>query len=256
MLVRMKRLVAAAVLTISLAVSPSWAQAPNTLTAKDKAQGWTLLFDGSTTHGWRSARGGGFPATGWAVQDGTLHVTETGGEEAGNGGDIVTTRTYGNFELSVDFKTSPGANSGIMYFVDLDLIPWHDGHGSPVGFEYQVLDDALHPDAKRGKDGDRTVASLYDMIPAAKSKPIRPVGEWNTARIVVRGKHGEHWLNGVKVLEYDRDSPEFKAILAESKYHVFPQYGQGTSGYLLLQDHGFPVWFRNVKIHELPADAR
>ncbi len=238
-----------------LCVSPISAQAPNTLTAKEKADGWKLLFDGSTTTGWRSARGGGFPATGWAVQDGTLHVTETGGEEAGNGGDIVTDRTYGNFELSVDFKTSPGANSGIMYFVDLDLIPWHNGKGSAVGFEYQVLDDALHPDAKRGKDGDRTVASLYDMIPAAKDKPIKPVGEWNTARIVVRGKHGKHWLNGVKVLEYDRNSPEFKAILAESKYHVFPQYGQQASGYLLLQDHGFPVWFRNVKIRELKAGS-
>lgn len=255
MLVGMKMPFAAAVLTITLAALPSWAQAPNTLTAKEKADGWKLLFDGSTTTGWRSARGGGFPATGWAVQDGTLHVTETGGEEAGNGGDIVTTRDYSNFELSVDFKTSPGANSGIMYFVDLDLIPWHNGKGSAVGFEYQVLDDALHPDAKRGKDGDRTVASLYDMIPAAKDKPIKPVGEWNTARIVVRGKHGEHWLNGVKVLEYDRNSPEFKAILAESKYHVFPQYGQQASGYLLLQDHGFPVWFRNVKIRELKAGS-
>ena len=256
MLVGMRRLVTSAVLAISLGVFSLSAQQANTLTAKEKADGWRLLFDGKTSDGWRSARGGGFPATGWAVRDGMIAVTETGGEEAGNGGDIVTTRTYSNFELSVDFKTSPGANSGIMYFVDLDLIPWHNGHGSPVGFEYQILDDALHPDAKRGKNGDRTVASLYDMIPAAADKPIKPVGEWNTARIVVRGKHGEHWLNGVKVLEYDRDSPEFKAILAESKYHVFPEYGQSTSGYLLLQDHGFPVWFRNIKIRELPASSQ
>ena len=251
MLVGMKTLVAALALAVSFAAPPLFAQQMNTLTPKEKADGWKLLFDGNTPDGWRSARGGGFPSTGWAVKDGMIMVTETGGEEAGNGGDIVTTRTYNNFELSVDFKTSPGANSGIMYFVDLDLIPWHNGHGSPVGFEYQILDDALHPDAKRGKNGDRTVASLYDMIPAAADKPIKPVGEWNTARIVVRGKHGEHWLNGVKVLEYDRDSPEFKAILAESKYHVFPEYGQSAGGYLLLQDHGFPVWFRNIKIREL-----
>ena len=251
----MKRYVATALLAASLALLPLSAQTVNTLTAKEKADGWHLLFDGKTTDGWRSARGCGFPMTGWAVKDGMIAVTETGGEEAGNGGDIVTTRTYSNFELSVDFKTSPGANSGIMYFVDLNLIPWHNGHGSPVGFEYQILDDALHPDAKRGKNGDRTVASLYDMIPAATDKPIHPVGEWNTARIVVRGKHGEHWLNGVKVLEYDRDSPEFKQILAESKYNVFPEYGQADSGYLLLQDHGFPVWFRNVKIRELPAGS-
>jgi hypothetical protein len=255
MLLAMMKRLAACALSLSLALLPASAQKPNTLTAKEKANGWKLLFDGKTTKGWHSARGGGFPTTGWAVQDGTITVTETGGEEAGNGGDIVTDRTYSNFELSVDFKTSPGANSGIMYFVNLDLMPWKNGHGSPIGFEYQILDDALHPDAKRGKNGDRTVASLYDMIPAAADKPIHPVGEWNTARIVVRGKHAEHWLNGVKVLEYDRDSPEFKAILAASKYHVFPQYGQETSGYLLLQDHGFPVWFRNIKIHELPADA-
>lgn len=253
MLVGMKKLVAAAVLAVSLAACSLHAQQMNTLTPKEKADGWQLLFDGTTTEGWRSARGGGFPATGWAVQNGTITVTETGGEEAGNGGDIVTTRTYSDFELSVDFKTSPGANSGIMYFVDLDLIPWHNGHGSPVGFEYQILDDALHPDAKRGKNGDRTVASLYDMIPAAKDKPIKPVGEWNTARIVVRGKHGEHWLNGVKVLEYDLDSPEFKAIIADSKYKVFPSYGHGGSGYILLQDHGFPVWFRNIKMREIPT---
>jgi len=253
MLLAMMKYLAACVLACSLAVLPASAQKMNTLTAKEKADGWKLLFDGKTTNGWRSARGGGFPATGWAVQDGTITVTETGGEESGNGGDIVTDHTYSNFELSVDFKTSPGANSGIMYFVNLDLMPWKNGHGSPIGFEYQILDDALHPDAKRGKDGDRTVASLYDMIPAAADKPIKPVGEWNTARIVVRGKHSEHWLNGVKVLEYDRDSPEFKAILAGSKYHVFPQYGQEASGYLLLQDHGFPVWFRNIKIREIAA---
>ncbi|WP_263410909.1 3-keto-disaccharide hydrolase [Terriglobus tenax] len=251
MLLRMKNAHALVALCLLLLATAASAQKPNTLTAKEKAEGWHLLFDGKTTNGWRSARGGGFPTTGWAVKDGTLTVTETGGEEAGNGGDIVTTRTYSNFELSVDFKTSPGANSGIMYFVDLDLMPWKNGKGSAIGFEYQVLDDNLHPDAKRGVNGDRTVASLYDMIPAAKDKPIKPVGEWNTARIVVRGKHAEHWLNGVKVLEYDRDSPEFKAILAGSKYKAFPTYGQAASGYILLQDHGFPVWFRNIKIREL-----
>lgn len=247
----MKRYPMLVALCLTLFVVAASAQKPNTLTSKEKAAGWKLLFDGKTTNGWRSARGGGFPATGWAVQDGTITVTETGGEEAGNGGDIVTTRTYSNFELSVDFKTSPGANSGIMYLVDLDLKPWKNGKGSAIGFEYQVLDDNLHPDAKRGVNGDRTVASLYDLIPAAKDKPIKPVGEWNTARIVVRGMHSEHWLNGVKVLEYDRDSPEFQAILAGSKYKAIPTFGQATSGYILLQNHGFPVWFRNIKIREL-----
>jgi hypothetical protein len=251
----MNKFAALIVLIVLLAASSASAQEANTLTPRERADGWRLLFDGKTTNGWRSARGGGFPTTGWAVQDGTIAVTETGGEESGNGGDIVTTRTYSDFELSVDFKTSPGANSGIMYLVNLNLMPWKNGQGSPIGFEYQVLDDALHPDAKRGRNGDRTVASLYDMIPPAADKPIKPVGEWNTARIVMHGQHGEHWLNGVKVLEYDRDSAKFKAIFADSKYHAFPGYDQAASGYILLQDHGFPVWFRNIKIREIGKSA-
>ena len=242
-------------ITLLLAALSAEAQPPNHLTPAEKAAGWHLLFDGKSSTGWRSARSDHFPTTGWAIQNGTLTVTEQGGEEAGNGGDIITRRTYANFELSVDFRTSPGANSGIMYFVDLAFTPGHNGAGSPIGFEYQILDDALHPDAKRGKNGDRTVASLYDLIPAAASKPIHPVGEWNTARIVVRGEHGEHWLNGAKVLEYDRDSPAFKAIVAESKFHIYPHFGEATGGYILLQDHGFPVSFRNLKIRELPPAA-
>jgi hypothetical protein len=243
-------------LGVSLVTLSVHAQTENTLTPKEKADGWKLLFDGKTSEGWRSARSENFPTTGWAVKDGMIAVTEQGGEEGGNGGDIITTRTYSNFELSVDFRVSPGANSGIMYFVDLSLTPGHNGAGSPIGFEYQILDDALHPDAKRGKDGDRTVASLYDLIPPAADKPIQPVGEWNTARIVVRGEHGEHWLNGVKVLEFDRDSPRFRATVAESKFHVYPHFGKLDRGYILLQDHGFPVWFRNIKIRELPPEGR
>jgi hypothetical protein len=231
------------------------AQIPNTLTPQEKSQGWHLLFDGKTSTGWHSTHGPDFPATGWEIKDGLLSVTEHGGEEGGNAGDILTTRKYANFELSVDFRITPGANSGIKYFVDPAFTPGHEGHGSDVGFEYQVLDDALHPDAKKGLNGDRTVASLYDMIPADKSKPIHPVGEWNTARIVVRGTHGEHWLNGVKVVEYDRATPQFRAIVAASKFHVYPHFGEANSGYLLLQDHGFPVSFRNIKIRELPPTS-
>lgn len=228
----------------------------NTLTAKEKAQGWKLLFDGKTTSGWHSTRGAEFPEAGWQVKDGLLSVTEQGGEEGGNAGDILTPRKYSSFELMVDFLVTPGANSGIKYFVNTAFTPGHEGHGSAIGFEYQVLDDALHPDAKLGRDGDRTVASLYDMIAAAKTKPIKPVGEWNTARIVVRGTHGEHWLNGVKVLEYDRASPEFKAAVAASKFKVYPHFGELNDGYLLLQDHGFPVSFRNIKIRELPGTTK
>jgi hypothetical protein len=247
------RIGATALVALSLlATSVSIAQTPNTLAKAEAAQGWHLLFDGKTSSGWRSTHGPNFPASGWQIKDGMISVTEHGGEEGGNAGDIITTRKYSNFELSVDFRITPGANSGIKYFVDLDMTPGHAGHGSAIGFEYQILDDALHPDAKKGQDGDRTVGSLYDMIPAAANKPVKPIGEWNTARIVVRGAHGEHWLNGVKVVEYDRFTPEFRKLVAGSKYHVYPGFGEAHSGYLLLQDHGFPVDFRNIKIRELP----
>ena len=232
---------------------PALAQtAPNTLSKQESAQGWHLLFDGKTTTGWRSTHSPAFPSTGWDVKDGLLNVTEHGGEEGGNAGDIITTRKYANFELTVDFRMTPGANSGIKYFVDLDLTPGHEGHGSAIGFEYQILDDALHPDAKKGRGGDRTLASLYDLIPAADNKPTKPIGEWNTARIIIRGAHGEHWLNGFKVLEYERFTPKFRQLVADSKYHVFPKFGEAHDGYILLQDHGFPVSFRNIKIRELP----
>ena len=235
------------------ATVPALIQAPNTLTKKEKAQGWQLLWDGKTTTGWESERGGPFPSSGWVIKDGLLTTTDLGGKEGGDAGDIVTTRKFANYELSVDFRTSTGANSGILYLVDLDL---KKGPGSPVGYEYQILDDDVHPDAKRGKDGNRTVASLYDLIPAAgtadHTKPIHPVGEWNTARILVNGTHAEHWLNGVKVLEYDRDSPHFRELVANSKFKVYPNFADMHDTCIDLQDHGFPVSFRNIKIRELP----
>jgi len=240
--------IAALVLATSLVASAQ--QAPNTLSAKEKRQGWALLFDGTTTKGWRSTHGPDFPAMGWEVKDGLLTVTDHGGEEGGDAGDIITMRKYKNFEMSVDFKITTGANSGVKYFVDPDL---NKGKGSSIGMEYQILDDAVHPDGKKGVNGDRTLASLYDLIPASTDKPVKPVGEWNTARIVIHGSHGEHWLNGKKVLDYERFNQEFRQLVAESKYHVWPSFGEAHEGYILLQDHGFPVSFRNIKIRELPA---
>ena len=152
------------------ATLPALPQPPNTLTKQEKSQGWRLLWDGKTTNGWVSERGGPFPSKGWVIQDGLLTTTDLGGKEGGDAGDIVTTRKYANYELSLDFRTSPGANSGILYLVDLDL---KKGPGSPVGYEYQILDDDLHPDAKRGKDGDRTVASSTTSSPPP-APPITP----------------------------------------------------------------------------------
>jgi hypothetical protein len=217
---------------------------PNTLTKQEIKEGWKLLFDGKTMNGWRGAYMNALPSKGWEVRDGMLIVQESGGREAAFGGDIVTVDEYGNFELKLDFKLTEGANSGIKYFV-LEQQPRTPG--SAIGLEYQLLDDAKHPDAKKGINGNRTLASLYDLIPASNKK-VHPVGEWNQARILVKGKHVEHWLNGVMVLQYERGGKEFLARKAESKFKDRQGFGEAEKGHILLQDHGNQVFFRNIKI--------
>jgi hypothetical protein len=218
--------------------------APNTLTEKEKKEGWTLLFDGKSMKGWRGAYMDSLPKKGWEVKDGMLIVRESGGGEASFGGDIVTLNEYSSFELTVDFKLTEGANSGIKYFV-IEQQP--KTPGSAKGLEYQVLDDAKHPDAKLGINGNRTLASLYDIMPA-KNKKVKPIGEWNRARILVKGKHVEHWLNGAKVLEFERGGKDFLAHKAESKFKDIPEFGEYKKGRILLQDHGNQVFYRNIKI--------
>ncbi len=220
------------------------ARQPNTLTREELEHGWKLLFDGKTLTGWRGAYLDSLPTKGWKVQDGTLNVQETGGGEAAFGGDIVTIGEYGSFELVLEFKLTEGANSGIKYFVT-EQQPRTPG--SAKGLEFQLLDDAKHPDAKLGINGNRTLASLYDLIPAVH-KRTRPIGDWNEARIVVKGKHVEHWLNGVKALDYERGGKEFLAHKAESKFKDVPGFGEAERGHILLQDHGNQVSFRNIRI--------
>ncbi len=221
----------------------------NKLTQDEKDNGWKLLWDGETTEGWRGARLDSFPEQGWIIEDGILTVLASGGEEAAAGGDIVTERLYQDFELKVDFKISSGANSGIKYYVDTDI---NKGPGSSIGLEYQILDDENHPDAKLGNhEGSRTVASLYDLIQADPAKPVNPVGEWNTAHIVSKDDTVEHWLNGMKVLEYKRGSDNFRKLVSESKYDQWPDFGELEKGRILIQDHGDRVSFKNIKIKEL-----
>ena len=221
---------------------------PNVLSEKMAADGWVLLFDGKTTEGWKSAKAETFPEIGWKIVDGTLHVCAEGGGESVGGGDIVTVRQYENFWLSVDFMLTPGANSGIKYFVRPDLYTVVDA--SAIGCEFQILDDELHPDAKLGVKGNRTLASLYDLIPADKaSAPLDKYG-WNTAWVKVRGNHGEHWLNGVKVVEYERNNQMFNALVAYSKYRDWENFGNHAKGHILLQEHGDHVSYRNVMIKE------
>jgi hypothetical protein len=225
------------------------ALAPNTLTAAERRQGWHLLFDGQTAAGWRSAKGPDFPTHGWQIADGALTTLAADGKESANGGDIITQAQYRAFDFSFEFQLTPGANSGLIYFVTLA----EQTSGSPIGLEYQLLDDARHPDAKLGTNGDRTLASLYDLIPAVKPAACqRTIGAWNVGRVVVYPtNHVEHYLNGVKVLEYDRGSPAFTALVAGSKYHIWPHFGEAPAGHLLLQDHGNQVSFRSLKIKEL-----
>lgn len=213
--------------------------APNTLTPDEQAAGWRLLWDGSSATGWRGTRADVFPTKGWQVKDGVLTVLKSEGH---GGGDIVTRETFGNFELSVEFKLTPGANSGIKYFV---------AENTSLGLEYQLLDDALHPDAKGGRNGNRTLGSVYDLYPASAAKPVKPIGEWNTARIVSRGPRVEHWLNGEKVADYERFTAAFRRDVADSKYATSPGFGEWKEGRILLQDHGDEVHFRNIKIRAL-----
>ena len=231
--------------------------APNTLTPQESAAGWRLLWDGKTTEGWRSAKGDYFPGKSWAINDGVLTVVASGNAEAQSGGDIITRKRYANFELSADFKITPGCNSGIKIFVQPDISPvdpktgQKTAVGSAIGMEFQILDDERHPDAKLGHDGDRTLGSLYDLIPAPKTKKIMPMGEWNHARILAVGRHVEFWLNGVKTVEFERGSPEFRQQVAASKYHNIPDFGEWADGHILLQEHGSEVSFRNIKLREL-----
>ncbi len=227
---------------------------PNTLTATEKQDGWRLLWDGKTSDGWRSPKSEFFPTSGWKIEDGVLSVLPTDGGESTGGGDIISKERFEAFELMVDFKITAGANSGIKYFVQPNLKPIdrHTGRptavGSAIGLEFQILDDVRHPDAKMGRDGNRTIGSLYDLKTAKDGKKVNPIGEWNTARIVATSDRIEHWLNGEKVLEYDRGSAGFRDLVARSKYKDIPEFGEWKDGHILLQDHGNLVSFRNIKI--------
>jgi len=216
---------------------------PNDLDPAEAAQGWRLLWDGETATGWRGANQESFPAQGWKMEDGELIVAGT------SGGDIVTTEGFSAFELQLEFKLTEGANSGIKYFVT-------ESEAGVLGLEYQLLDDERHPDAKLGAAGNRTLGSLYDLIPRlpmARNQGIRPrIGAWQHARIVVRPDDlVEHWLNGIKIVDYERGSPLFRTLVARSKYAEFADFGLAAAGPILLQDHGDEVHFRSIKIRPL-----
>ncbi len=225
----------------------------NELTDYEVRQGWRLLWDGESSEGWRGAKLDHFPKSGWTMEDGVLTVEATDGGESTGPGDIVTLDSFSNFEFTFDFKITEGANSGVKYFVDPEL---NKGAGSAIGCEFQILDDKVHPDAKKGVNGNRTMGSLYDLITAenlsteGRAKQFKGIGQWNQGRIVSHNGKVQHWLNGEKVIEFDRHSQMFRALVAYSKYKVWPGFCQWPEGQLLLQDHGNEVSYRNLKVRE------
>ena len=223
-----------------------------TLTKAERSAGWRLLFDGTTLTGWRGFHSDQNPGNpipgGWMVENGTLHKQAGRGTTEQPGGDLITVDQFSNFELSIEWKIAKGGNSGIKYLVSESLPP--TGRGA-ISFEYQVLDDDNHPDAKLGIAGNRTSGALYDLIAPASSKRLRSVGEFNQTRIIVRGDRIEHWLNGVKVVEFDRTSEVYRQHVAQSKFKSTKGFGEARKGHILLQDHGDAVWYRHIKIREL-----
>ncbi len=197
---------------------------------------WTVLFDGEKTYGLRGYKQPDFPWDSWAIENGTLKTIPP------RGVDMITDEVYKNFELELEWKVSPAGNSGIFYFAteEADWI-WQSA------LEMQVLDDDSLQD---GKLDMHSAGALYDLIPPS-AKVVKPVGEFNQARIIVKDNHVEHWLNGTKILEYEYGSETLQKLIADSKFNSMPHFAKAVEGHIGLQHHGEEVWFRNIRIRKL-----
>jgi hypothetical protein len=222
------------------------AAASNKLTAAEKQAGWKLLFNGTSLDGWRGYKKPDATETRWRVEDGMLTIGQDDGKDTHGARDLISTETFDRFELAWEWRIALAGNSGVKYFVLEDM-------DSAIGHEYQIIDDERHPDAKVGPK--RQTSALYDVL-AASNRPIKPAGEFNASRIVVKGPAVEHWLNGTRVLAYDLDSPALKDAIAQSKFKAVARFGKLQAGHILLQDHGNQVWYRNIKIRRLSGGTR
>ena len=250
----------ALLLLLTLQATPS-PTPPNELTATELNAGWQLLFDGRTLVGWRGLGYDTVPTAHWVVENGAIKKIASGDAPRvadGRplvGGDLMTVDSFADFELSFEWKVTPGANSGVKYNVSEAMSMAQGGAGtqggpthSALGFEYQILDDDRHED---GKLPTHRSAALYDLIAPNEKKHVRPVGEWNRSRIVFRGNHGEHWLNGQKVVSFELGTARMDSLLAASKYKTIPRFGERRRGHIVLQDHGDEVYFRDIKVRPL-----
>jgi len=243
----------AGVLLLSLLQS-----SPNTLTPAERTAGWRLLFDGRTLAGWRGLGYDTVPTSHWVVVDGAIkkiasgNVPRVADGRPLAGGDLMSVDSFADFELSFEWKVTPGANSGVKYNVSEAMSMAQGGAGGPshsaLGFEYQILDDDRHEDAKLPS---HRAGALYDLVAPNEQKHLRPVGEWNHSRIVFRGNHGEHWLNGQKVVEFELGTARMDSLLAASKYKTIPGFGEKRRGHIVLQDHGDEVYYRDIKVRPL-----
>jgi hypothetical protein len=229
-------------------------RAPNTLTTAEQAAGWRLLFDGKTFDGWRGLGYDSVPSAHWKIENGTIRKLADGqvprmpdGQPAA-GGDLITRDTVRDFELTWEWKISRAGNSGVKYNVSEQISMANAPNHAALGFENQMLDDSLHED---NKVPSHRAGALYDLIPPNANKVLAPVGEWNTSTIVFRGNHGEHWLNGRKVVEYELGTPQMDSLLAQSKYRSIRNFGEKRAGHIVLQDHVDEVYFRSLKIRRL-----
>jgi hypothetical protein len=225
----------------------------NELSPAQLRSGWRMLFDGTTLNGWRGLGSDSVPSAHWKVEEGTIHKLPSGavprmpdGQPAA-GTDLMTDSTWRDFELTFQWRVAPGANSGVKYNVSEEISQRAANHAA-LGFEYQVLDDSLNED---NKVASHRAGALYDLVPPNDYKRLAPVGQWNRSAIIIRGNHGEHWLNGARVVAFDLGTPQFDSVLTASKYKGIAGFAERRAGHIVLQDHGDEVWYRNLKLREL-----